>query len=161
MNYKVIDTFLTDSEFTHIQQTIFAGTFPWYTSTEGVGYENDVSDKHFSHLLYNDGAPNSDFYTLLTPILAKLKVKAMLRARANMFLKTPDLIQHAKHVDFEFKHKGCIVYLNTNNGFTGLEDGTRIDSIANRALFFNPGALHSSTNCTDQLFRANIVINYL
>lgn len=160
MVHKIIDNFLSESAFTHIQQTIFGDTFPWYT-TQGVGYEGDLSDKHFAHSLYVQAAPNSEFYPLVMAITDKLDMKALLRARVNMYLKGANLISHAKHLDFEFDHKGCILYLNTNNGYTELEDGTQVQSVANRALFFNPGAFHNSTNCTDELFRANIVINYL
>ena len=39
-------------------------------------------------------------------------------------------------------------------------DGTKIDSIANRALLFDPSKLHSSTSCTDDKVRLNMNINY-
>ena len=83
-----------------------------------------------------------------------------MRAKANMYLKTNKVIKHGLHVDRPFKHKGCIFYINTHNGFTVLEDGTEIKSVANRALFFDSSKKHSSTSCTDQNIRVNININY-
>ena len=49
---------------------------------------------------------------------------------------------------------------NDNDGFTVLEDGTEIESPANRVLFFDPLTLHASTSCTDQRCRWNIQVNY-
>ena len=51
--------------------------------------------------------------------------------------------------------------MNTCNGFTILDDGTKIDSIENRALLFDPSKLHHSTTCTDEKVRINIILNYL
>jgi hypothetical protein len=41
-----------------------------------------------------------------------------------------------------------------------LKDGTKIDSVENRILFFNPSEEHDSENCTDEKTRINININY-
>ena len=60
-----------------------------------------------------------------------------------------------------FPHKGAIFYINTNNGFTVLEDGTEIASVSNRLLLFNPSEPHHSTSCTDVKRRVNINFNYL
>ena len=60
-----------------------------------------------------------------------------------------------------FPHKGFLFYVNTNNGFTILEDGTKVESIANRALFFDSSKSHKSTTCTDEDIRVNININYV
>ena len=52
-------------------------------------------------------------------------------------------------------------YLNTNDGYTLLEDGTKIKSIANRVLLFNPNDLHASTSTSDTNRRVTININWL
>ena len=90
-----------------------------------------------------------------------LNPNVLLRAKANLYPSSPKLHEHGKHVDFTFKHKGFLFYINTNNGFTRLSDGTRIESIENRALFFNSSLKHNSTNCTDQQVRINMNINYI
>jgi hypothetical protein len=64
------------------------------------------------------------------------------------------------HVDQNFKHKGIILYVNNNDGYTKLIDGTKIESIENRALFFDSSKKHCSTTCTNAESRINININY-
>ena len=58
-------------------------------------------------------------------------------------------------------HQGLIFHINNNNGYTILEDGTKIESIANRAVFLDTSKPHQSTTCTDQDIRLNININYV
>lgn len=160
MSYQIIDNFLPEDQFTALQTVIFSASFPWYSSV-GVADETDISDKYFVHFFYENFGPRSKFFDMLSPIIGKISPQALLKAKANMYLKNTNLIHHAKHIDFNHEHKGFILYLNTNNGFTVLEDGTQVDSVANRGLFFEAHKLHNSTNCTDELFRANISINYL
>ena len=64
------------------------------------------------------------------------------------------------HSDFPFDHNGAVFYLNTNNGYTKLHDGTRVCSKENRLLLFDAKLPHCSTNCTDQKIRLNINLNF-
>ena len=77
-----------------------------------------------------------------------------------MYLKTNKIHEHGKHVDCEFNHNGFLFYLNTNNGFTRLKNGTKIDSIENRGLYFDAGEEHNSSTCTNMDRRLNINFNY-
>ena len=71
---------------------------------------------------------------------------------------TEDQLKTVK--DYNFDHKGALFSLNTCDGHTNV-DGTKVDSVKNRMLFFNPQVIHNSTNCTDEQFRCNININYM
>lgn len=53
-----------------------------------------------------------------------------------------------------------IFYLNTNDGFTILNGETKINSVENRILLFDPSELHSSTTCTNDKCRVNVNFNY-
>ena len=90
----------------------------------------------------------------------KLNLKSIIRAKGNFYSKTEKIEEHGTHSDYEFTHKGFILYINTNNGFTRLKNGEKINSIENRGLFFNPGLEHNSSSCTDQHGRININFNY-
>ena len=64
------------------------------------------------------------------------------------------------HIDYDYVHTAAIFSLNSCDGFTMLEDGTRIDSKANRMLIFEGSQLHGSTTTTDSWARCNININF-
>ena len=69
-------------------------------------------------------------------------------------------MEHGQHRDYPIPHKGAIIYLNTCDGFTRLEDGTKVESVQNRILLFDASTLHNSTNTTNAKGRFNININY-
>ena len=64
------------------------------------------------------------------------------------------------HVDYPYSHKAAIFYINTCDGYTKLEDGTKIDSVANRMLLFDASKPHTPSDCTNQSVRVNINFNY-
>ena len=162
MQYKVIDNYLTEEEHKAIKDIVINPSFPWYynpfvTASE---YEN-LNTFYFVHLFYKDYCPQSNFFGSLMPLINKLDAKAILRIKGNMYPSKKNNDSDPDHVDETFEHKGAIYYINTNNGCTVLEDGTKIESVANRILFFEPHKLHHSTYCTDEKIRINININYL
>ena len=54
------------------------------------------------------------------------------------------------------------MYLNTNNGYTLFEDGTKIDSVANRLVTFNNSTKHSDlTNTCDEPYRLVLNVDYI
>ena len=99
-------------------------------------------------------------FKCLKPLIDKLNVKSLIRIKANLYHKTEKLIFHKPHLDYDFKHKGAILYLNTCNGYTVLNGGTKIKSVENTLLLFDSSKTHNSTNCTDKKIRLNININY-
>ena len=64
------------------------------------------------------------------------------------------------HNDMSYSQFGCILSLNTCDGYTKLKDGTKIDSVANRVLLFDPSEEHCSTTTTNVSARININLNY-
>ena len=53
-----------------------------------------------------------------------------------------------------------IFYVNTNNGYTKFEDGTKVESVANRLVSFPANKKHTGTSCTDEKTRVVINFNY-
>lgn len=160
LNYSFIDNFLDESYFFEIRDTILNNVnFPWYF-IKGVANPDD-KDFYFFHLVYAEMGINSDFYYLLEPLLNKLNIEKLIRIKINFYPKTENILRHGNHIDYDYPHKGCIFYLNTNNGKTILNNDVEIESIENRILFFNPNQPHCSTTCSDFLYRTNININYL
>ena len=159
MKYKIIDNFLPTEEFIKIKNLMLSNDFPWY-------YNNFVSHEHiqdgfyFSHIFYKDYLVKSDKIVLLNSIISKIKPKAIIRIKGNFYTQTHKIIEHGNHVDCTFEHKGFIFYINSNDGFTKLKDGTIVESIENRGLFFDPSIEHNSSTCTNQFGRININFNY-
>ena len=162
MNYEVVDNFLSDSDFKLIHDTMMSYSFPWYYHSSVVWKETQY-DNHknffFGHPFFMDGQ-ESLFYHILKPLLFKLQVNKVIRIKGNLYPNVDELYQDEMHQDFEFEHLGALYYVNTNNGFTVLENGTKIESVANRVLLFDSSRPHSSTRCTDQKVRVNINLNY-
>ena len=71
--------------------------------------------------------------------------------------------ENEEHRVYAFHNIMCnfILYINDNDGYTRLEDGTKIKSVANRGLYFDASRKHNSTTCTDAAARFNINFNYI
>jgi len=157
-HYQIIDNWLKKEECEKIKKFMFSPNFPWY-KREGVATETSNDGFSFVHLFYDQSKPNSDYINLIEPILKKLNFKAMVRVKANFYPPTPSIFEHGVHKDYEFEHKGFLFYLNSNDGFTRINNN-KVESIENRACFFDPTVLHNSSTCTTPEGRLNININY-
>jgi hypothetical protein len=157
--YKVIDNLLPKEKLKNIQDVMLSTEFPWFFNNTVSNPKEVIENFYFVHMFYVKTI-NSSFYNILDPIIEKLDANALVRIKGNLHPNINKFIENNKHTDFNFQHKAAIFYVNTNNGFTILEDGTKIESIENRLLMFDPSKLHNSTNCTDEKCRVNINFNY-
>jgi len=161
-NYKVIDNFLPKENFLKIKNVLMGKEFPWFYLPD-ISHKDVISNGpmfYMQHLFYKH-EPNSSFFELIrTNLLDFIDIKALIRVKANLYPNQNIKKLNEPHTDFNYSHKGAIFSINTNNGGTLLKDGTKIDSIENRILFFDPSEEHDSENCTDQKIRVNININY-
>ena len=136
--------------------------FKWTFGTKLNDNQTNNNDTYFVQNIYQNHIPLTFLWEDIAYILDKyLHATGVLRAKANLYLKTPEIVEHAKHVDFDIPHKGAIIYLNTCDGFTRLDDGTKIESVENRLLLFDSSKLHNSTSTTNAIGRYNININYV
>jgi hypothetical protein len=115
----------------------------------------------------------SPHYDMMQPILGLInekylnpngmgQIKSVIRCRANYFPHTADKVhEYATHVDYNFPHTAAILSLNTCDGYTKLEDGTKIPSVDNQMLFSDGSKKHCSTTTTNSTARFNIVINFI
>jgi hypothetical protein len=161
--YEVIDNFLAPDDFLNIKNTMFSNNFPWGYEPSVLNYPNsEILDKlyFFTHKFYKDYVPFSNFISLLDPIIKKLNPKSIIKIQANLYPNVNKYIESLFHRDYEYSHKGAVFYLNTNNGFTELEDKTKIQSIENRILLHDPFEFHKIVPCTDEKVRIVIVFNY-
>lgn len=162
-NFTIIDNALDETQFCEIEQVLTGSDFPWFFQNAVAEFgQEDLPDYYFTHQIYRkDTNYSSPAMKLFYPILEKLAITDLLRIKANLYPNVGTKIQNKPHVDFPFKCKGAILYINTNNGLTLLNDGTEIESIRNRLLIFDSEKPHSSTHCTDKKVRINVNFNYL
>lgn len=163
-NYKIIENFLPKDKFIELQHLLFSNEFPYfYNKTLNAEHKEGDNSSYFTHTLYEPhlNYTDSNYYSNFVFITNMLDVKSSLRMKVNLYSRTDIIQEHSSHADYDFEHKGFILSMNTCNGCTILDDGTKIDSIENRALFFDPSKLHHSTTCTDEKVRINIILNYL
>jgi hypothetical protein len=157
---KIIDNFFEQTTFDNLVTTISSNNFTWFY-LPCIGDLEDRSDVGFVHTIYNGYCPTSPFADcIMEPLVAAVKPKAIIRCRIGCYLKGEKIIHHAWHTDETFSHNAFMLYLNTNDGYTSFKDGTKINCVANRAVFFDPYVLHRSSNCTDQERRLTLTMNY-
>ena len=163
--FSIIDDFLPQKEFNEIQSAIMNHKTPQWVYTPNVANNEDESTAnwkyfYFVHIIYDQGIVRSPIYNTCVPILNKLDVKALMQIKANLFPNSEKVHEHDKHIDYSWTHKGAILYINSCNGYTKLEDGTKVNSVANRILLFDASIPHVSTTTSNQTARFNINFNY-
>ena len=157
---KIVDNYLPQDYFEHLKTTILGHNFPWLYNAE-VANRGEVNDHfYFTHNLFQEFQPSSSIFEEFIPFFKQLEMNALIRARALLYTNQGRQIVHEKHIDFKFPHKTAVFYVNTNNGYTEFEDGTKVDSVENRIVFFDGSIPHNSSTCTDQKIRVVLSINY-
>ena len=162
VKYKVIDNFLPKENFLIIKETMLSNDFPWYYIPD-ISQQNKISKGnsfYMMHLLYYNEIASSFFYIIKNNLLKFMDVKALIRVKANFYPNQNVKKLNEPHQDYAFSHCGAVYSINTCNGGTLLQDGTKIDSVENRILFFDPSLYHDVEYCTDQKIRVNVNINY-
>ena len=154
--YEVLENFLSEDDFTRIVNIVTSFSFPYFYQNE-IGYnnENEHLNCYFTHRLKDNFLPNSEYHNLFDSVIKKLNISDSLvyRIKVNCYPRTEKIIEHNPHIDYKDSHLACILYINSNDGFTRIDKDVKIDSIANRLLLFDGSIPHNSTNCTNQKAR--------
>tara|TARA_B100000214_G_scaffold156453_1_gene112201 strand:- start:36 stop:536 length:501 start_codon:yes stop_codon:yes gene_type:complete len=161
--HEVIDNFLSKDYFDELKKIVMSEEISWFFNTKiNKFHKEDDFTSYFTHNLFNMSIPYiySEYYKHFYKFWSHLNMKALTRMKLNLYPRTDTLEIHEPHIDYDYDHKGCIFSFNTCDGYTILEDGTKIKSVENRALLFNPATKHSSTSTTNDKARINININY-
>ena len=155
---KVLENFIKDKElFNKIKESVLR--FPFFYK-QHVGGDEDKTDFCFIHLLYDNDKQNSEYFnTVVMPLLGRLNFNYLIRAKVNLYTKKDKFIETQFHVDYDDPHQVALYSLNTNNGYTLFEDGTKIPSVENQMILFDGSLRHASVAQTDSNVRVNININ--
>ena len=165
--FKVIDNFLDINEFNIIKENFFGNNFPWYfqdrkdLEEEDKENQRELNQSQFTHVFYVDHKPNSSQFDIIQPLLKKLKVKSLIRIKANLIPYSPKLYEGYFHTDNPFSCLSAIYYINTNNGYTHFEkNNKKVESQENRIVMFDSTLKHRGTNTTNQKKRIVLNFNY-
>ena len=163
---QVIPNFIEDRQVQQdIKNTLTKGRQIPYYYEDYVGDESDDSDFYFVHHLFHIDDNNvpvcSQMFTrILTPILGRLNFNYLMRTKINLYTKKSKFIQTKMHIDNTQPHMVGLYSINTNNGYTLFEDGTKVESIENQMVIFDGSRKHCSVAQTDTNIRVNININF-
>lgn len=172
---EIIDNFLKTDDFDKLEKIIMGSQFPWYHSESVVSYEDShIKENTFCsvHMLYENDRPTNDMsMELMTPLLMRLKDEqrvdqfagTLVRVKINSYPNQNKFIEHEMHRDFDYKkipYQACLFSLNTCNGYTKFEDGTIIESVANRFVTFPNHTEHTGTSTSDSDYRLVVNFNY-
>jgi len=158
--FKVVNNFLDKTEFKQIQKIMTSQDFPWYYN-KYISSSTDAKHLYFfTHNYYLNNEIQSSFYKMWKNLIQKLECKSLLRIKAGLYPSHSKVRYNNFHKDFPFKHKGCLFYINSNNGPTTIEKKSILPK-ENRAVFFDPSLPHRSSLCSDQQVRITVNFNYL
>ena len=192
MDIKVIDNFLSESEFQILRKNTIEREDLQFTFVSDVENVGSGSDDYWSwymiHMVYSKTAspksflmdvidfqevessplaePQSEIYTnICDKFVPRFKQVAnfrnLIRIKINAYPYTNIVKEHKDHVDSDFKHTGAVFSLNTCDGFTKFSDGTKVESVANRIVFFDASKFHHSSTTSNAKLRYNINFNFL
>ena len=177
-NVSVYDNYLDPRDFKKIQSVMMDDPdFPWHWcehtvrnqfQSDGTLLENNYQYVHiFMNKITLFENRLSKYITILQPLIELIGAVAWIRIKANANPRTEKIVVSGFHQDvterrlLECEPTTAIFYLNTNDGYTAFETGTKVDSIENRLVIFDSFIKHTGTSCTNEKVRMVLNINYI
>ena len=154
--YRIVDDFLPVGDYQKLVNELLSGDFDWYHNHDA---ESDFLH-YFNHIFYTNYGFSSKYANKLNGFISQINPAALIHVRANLFSKDTKVKEFAPCVNFQFKHKCLLYFINSNDGYTKLSDGTKLYSKDNRAVFFDVDAPFIDTTCTDDVFRMTMTLHY-
>lgn len=158
MDHKITDNFLPIETANQICLFLLEGNFPWYYNSTVTGNVDENNNEYFTHLFYANNGFCSDFIQLVQPIIDLINPRSLWRIKANLYPCSNEIKEHGFHVDTKWNDvKTAVYYVNDNNGYTALANGTKIESVKNRIVKLEPLVSHTSSTSTTS---ARLTINF-
>ena len=180
------DDFLTNVQIGQLREQFFFGGIPWYYNENKVsGAEDDINNYQFTHVFYETNSEarlwtRSEHFPAILPILSRLSVIGIYRIKANLEplkvglnvwmdeskkvtneVSGVDRYYSEFHTDYSCDNMTTgIFYLNTCDGYTEFEDGSKVECRANRYISFPSSLKHRGVSQLDSRFKCVINFNY-
>jgi len=165
LGHKVIDNFLPKYQFGRIKKLLEGVDFPYYYhsyTANPVFHEDRPHDFMFVHsFVRNKKACSNHVDAVLFPILDRLELslEKVIRSKVNLTTRSSKRNVTDFHVDQNKDHTVALFYVSNCNGYTELEDGTKIACKKNRMLLFDGSLKHRASSHTDKESKVRITIN--
>lgn len=161
--YQVIDNFLDKEYFDKIQNTLTSLDMNWFYR-DNMTSDDENGMCYFTHNFFLKNVVYSPHFNLLTPLLDKLQISALIELRANMTISKQDTYESSWHVDTPYENtKTVILYMTTCNAKTMINvdnEIIEIGSVENRILIFDTNISHKMISTTDAKRRIIVNLNY-
>ena len=166
---QVVDNFLDKHFLKHLKDIMVWGEMPYQLCKTVSGEERSGEQSQYwywygTYVLYTNNEPASPAFDAIKDLMQKIIDDdygyAFIRAKANFYPWTKNVFEHGIHTDYGFPHYGAVLSLNTCDGFTRLHDGTKIESVENRMVFFDGSKPHNSSTTSNDSGRFNINLNF-
>ena len=169
---SIQDNFLKEKEFNALRDVVTTDAFPWFYFPVTVAgpqiKDEEQTPGLLTHSVYHNNIPTSDFFQQFFYTFEQLDVSVLIRANLNLQIRNLEPYFATFHSDMDGYSKSfqqicttSILYINTCNGYTEIEDGTKVDSVANRLVSFPSNMEHRGVSQTDTRTRILVNFNYL
>ena len=170
---KVIDNFLDNEQYNAMENMLLAKTdeylhFKWSFLDSTVDYSfrpevnkqtcDELDNFQFTHMFYFFRYPISEYAPHV--LYDALGVEGIIKCKANLTTRGNKIVEYGYHQDVDFPCKTAVWYLNTCDGYTIFDDGTKVESVANRVVIFPSHLRHTGTNTTNSKYRIVVNVNY-
>ena len=164
---EVVDNFLKIEELNMLKEMMVFSDFP-YQFTKTVAGKEETQIPHWYwygiHVLYKENEPASEAFEIVKPLIEKIVQLGygfgFIRAKVNFYPYTETVYEHGPHIDYDFPNYGAVFSLNTCDGFTRMPDGSKVESVENRIVFFDSSKPHNSSTTSNTSGRFNINLNF-
>ena len=167
---EVIDNFLDKHQFDCLKKKIVFSDLPYELTKKVAGYEGGIINEtphwywYGIHVLYKENEPASEAFEIVKPLIEKIVQLGygfgFIRAKVNFYPYTETVYEHGPHIDYDFPNYGAVFSLNTCDGFTRMPDGSKVESVENRIVFFDSSKQHNSSTTSNASGRFNINLNF-
>ncbi len=181
------EDYLSKVEFGQLREQVFFGGIPWYYNEHKVQAveEDDFNNYQFTHVFYEMNSQKrlwtrSEKFPLMLPILSRLDLIGIFRIKANLEplkvgfntwhnddrtvsneVNAVDRYYSQFHTDNDCDSMTtAILYMNTCDGYTEFEDGSKVECRANRFISFPSSLKHRGVSQLDARFKCVINFNY-
>ena len=159
---RIVDDFLDSDSHLMIKESLEYKDFWTYDPYIAGGMSDQIKDGQLTHDFFFE-MYRSPHIKVLFPIIGRIKPMAIWRIKANLQLHGGEAYKSNWHYDFTGdgypveNMETAIYYVNSNNGYTEFTD-CKVDSVANRMVFFPSNTKHRGVNASN--VKARYVINF-